>query len=921
MAHQITNGPGDRTFLRLNMLKYQGTYPPAEDEPLAKADDLYVKIVGDRALLEVERNLLLQTQEEDAALWWCLLEVYGRRAPRGVILTLDASQLLNEREAQRQAMALGLRQRLSELAGRWGNRLPLQVVVAGCEEMEGFALLPIQDASPVLSFPPGCSPQVPAGLAQRIQGLFSFSPGEIMGWMEAQPNRRNRCQVYGFSVAWAELAQRTEAFLQLALAAPPGQKQCWMQRLYFCSGHDTGMPSSTVYQTLLKAMVAAKKNTRLWRWWRGCRRVIPRSPAINVGIVAALLCGVLVGSYLLERQRLARLAEALSAFESPQAARSHAHLDAQYLRQLVIARQMRDDNLTGRLPVGREIAQDTRRLYRQWLMGALLTDSRHRLEQALTVNDGNLAVPLAAYLTLNGGATAAQQENTVAWLAESWRHDPLLGLSADQRSELVVHLRELLLEIRPGEARLNEALIEQNRQRLAQKQRPDRLLEQLLAWIEQEKMPPGEHDSEIDLLFRSEHQPQVSRMLRGSYSREGYQRLLEAMRQQFPEIVANDNQVMGLRETLSPALAESVMQRYYANYISYWQALPTKLTFALPSDGDDWGRWLTRLAQDESPLFILLAILAEETQLSPAQQGEHAARASDPVSRHFDALRRTLAKPAFNTSLQMALMATAREIRIAEEGETVAEKASGALTESVLAAPPLLQPLLQQLLDSSRAALTQRQHARLNRFWKRDLAAACRLALEDRYPFDSQAQEEVLLADFNRWFSPAGELASVMVRAENGQLSSRLFSQVVPIQRFLFAESKEKAALAFSLSAENMHPDIDSFVLTDGDQVLRYAHGPLRPVNFHWPGSAATGEVQAQIVLKNGETQSRVFRGRWAWFRLFEQIDEHKREGEARLSLDVAGYPVNMRVAFATASAVPEALRQRLLCPQEDLFS
>ena len=390
------------------------------------------------------------------------------------------------------------------------------------------------------------------------------------------------------------------------------------------------------------------------------------------------------------------------------------------------------------------------------------------------------------------------------------------------------------------------------------------------------------------------------------------------MRQQFPGIVADDNHVMGSKEILSPSLTESVMQRYYANYINYWQALPARLSIVLPADGDSWARWLTHLAQDESPLFIFLATLVQETQLSPLEPGEPAVQASDPVSRHFAALRRVLTKPAFNTSLQTALMVTAREMRMDEEG---AGAASGALAESVLAAPQLLQPLLQQLLDGSRAALTQRQQARLNRFWQGDLAAACRLALEDRYPFDPQAEEEVRLTDFNRWFSPAGELSGVMARAENGQPSSRLFSLLGPLQQFLFAESKQKAALTFSLSPENMHPDIDSFVLTDGEHVLRYAHGPLRSVDFHWPGAAVAGEVRAQIVLKNGEIQQQVFRGRWAWFRLFEQIEDDKGDGGGRLLLDIAGYPVNMRVAFATASAVPEVLRQPLLCPQADLFS
>jgi len=61
-----------------------------------------------------------------------------------------------------------------------------------------------------------------------------------------------------------------------------------------------------------------------------------------------------------------------------------------------------------------------------------------------------------------------------------------------------------------------------------------------------------------------------------------------------------------------------------------------------------------------------------------------------------------------------------------------------------------------------------------------------------------------------------------------------------------------------------MHPDIDSVVLTDGERTLRYTHGPILPVEFHWPARHAARGLRAQIKLHNGETRHLAISGQWA---------------------------------------------------------
>lgn len=919
-VHQITHGPRTPTFLRLNMQERRGSYPYAGEATVADDEDLQSKTVGMYSLLDVQRNLLLQPQEEDARLWWRLLDNYGRRAPRGVLLTLDAAQLLNDNEAQWQAAALALRLRLSELAQRWGEGLPLQVVVAGCDDIAGFLLSQPPVAMPGLVFTPGDGKRALHGLAQRIQDIFPFAHARFLAQMDALPDSRSRRHAYLFPTDWARLAQRAESFLNLLLTARPGKRQCWMQSLYFCPGRDSDTSSSAMYQTLLQVMGDARKTGSMRQQARRIRAALRLSPGVLTwaGIVL-LLIGVVIG-YQLERQRLARLAETLTVLAPEKQAA--AHLDNNYLTRLNAARQLWQDTQRKRSPLGRKMVDDARQLYRQMLMEPLLADSRRRLEKALAADEGNTVRLLAAYLTLNGGAARTQRENAVAWLSESWRRDPLVGLTAQQRNQLAGHLHELLAQMMPDEAGLNQGLIQQQRTRLLREPQPTRLLEQLLMNDELQARPELEEREDIDLTFRTGEERRVTQSIQGRYSLEGYQRLRTLLVQQLPAVLAMDNHLLG--ETSPPEIAvltDSIMKAYYADYIAWWESLLADLSFVLPTRSEAWGRWLVQLAQDDSPLFTLLKTIQRETRLTPSEAENDNVVERDPVTRHFASLQRTLALPTFNKQLQQALMVAAREIQMAEYEASTSPALLQTLVQAIASAPKALQPLLQQLLDGSRDSMRQQQQAQINQRWQNRFGEECRRALADRYPFDEQAKDEISLADFTRWFSPQGTLASFMEEADGEPLPDSLFARLTSLQDFFFSEEDKRIALSFNIRPESMHTDIDSFELTDGVKTLRYAHGPLRPVVFQWPEQASSGEIRAAIRLHTGDIQQRVFRGSWAWFQLFAQMEgAHSHEGN-RLSLDFSGYAVDLRVTFPSGKTVPEALWRPVDCPQKNLFS
>lgn len=902
-AHNIALAGKRRTFLLLNALPPQGCYPPAESEA-PPVQDVVSREVGAFPLLEIQHNLLLQTSEEDAGLWWRLLEASGRAAPRGVVLMVGAEQLSDSSEEQRRAAALAWRLRLSELAQRWGRRLSLQILVTECDALAGFgtAQAHLAAALPAVRFSPGDPGRAASELQQQMETLFTLPDEALFARLEALPDRRARRHAYGFPAEWAALGQTLREMLTLMLAPQRGQRQCRLQSLYFCAGRN-----HTARQTLQQALVAAGPNGRRRRWGRAC----------TLALMLAAVGGA-AAYFQSERLRLAQIAGHLTRLEQQGGDAAHSGPGNVLAERLNGARRLWDESERRTISVARTLAGDAQRLYRRLLLDGLLPDSRRRLEQALMAakTADQTARLLGHYLTLSGGGTPSEVEQTLAWLSDAWRSDPTIPLEASQHRQLVDHLRALLSAAQIEEARLNQALIQQARERLAQQPRPRRLLSRLLPAVSGLPDAASAAENDIDLYFQRADGLAVTPALTGRYSRLGYRRLTALLTRALPTALAADHRLMGdAPGRVTPALTAAMLQTYFAAYIDHWDALLAELTWVLPAH-DRRGDWMKRLAQPDSALFRLLETVGRETQPTRADEsGEQSRPRADPVSQHFTALHRTLAQGAFGERLQAALLADSRSLQGAEPQAPQPEP----LADSVAAAPSALQPMLQKLLAASRAGMRQQRQAGGNYLWRTTMAESCRTALDGRYPFERQADDEVNLNDFNRLFAPRGELDRFLAQLGDERPVDDWFRRSERVQRFFFPSGAKRAVMNLNVRPVGMHPDIDSFVLTDGEQTLRYAHGPILPLEFSWPARDARRGLRAQIALHNGETRHLAIGGQWAWFRLLDRAVELNDVGEETVTLDFAGYPVTLALTLPEGGA-PEALLRDQRCPEEIAF-
>lgn len=765
---------------------------------------------------------------------------------------------------------------------------------------------------PVLSFVPGDNTRVLGAINQQMKALFALPEEGLFERLETLSDRQARRHAYVFPADWGDLTQKLQETLTLTLAPQPGQCQCGLQSLRFCAGRDKAMAS----QTLQQAMIAAWPNGKVRRWARRCAAIWHLSPGALWGVLLLAAIGGVTAYFQSERQRLEGITDYLTVLEQQGGNATTVGPGDGLTERLNSARALRDLSSGQNMSAIGALAGDAQRLYRRLLTDGLLPDSRRRLEQALMAakTDDQATLLLGHYLTLNGGAPMTQVEQTVAWISELWRRDPLSSLGVAQRRQLTGHLNTLLSAPRFEGAQLNQALIRQARERLAQKPQSERLLGRLLSAVAVQPVATSALASDIDLFFQRADGLAVTSKLAGHYSREGYRQLRDQLTRALSLALAYDDWLMGdAPGQVSPALTEAVLQAYFTDYVDHWNAFLAELSFVLPA-AEDRGNWMQRLAQPDSALFRLLAKVTQETQ--PMRATDDEATGVNPVSQHFSALQLALTQGMFVERLRTALLISMRNL----QGTGLQEPQPDLLAESIAEAPQALQPLLQGLLVANRTGMQQQRQMMLNRLWRTSVAASCRTELTGRYPFEPQAESEVSLANFNRIFAPEGELDGFLALTSEEIPANAWFTRSQQLQRFFFPGGNKQAAFSLNVHPRHMHPDIDSFMLTDGVQTLRYAHGPILPVEFRWPAHTAKSGLRAQVVLHNGETRHVSITGQWAWLRLFDQAIEPNDAGGKAITLDFSGYPVTLAL-LPPEGQTPNELLRDLGCPEEIFFN
>ncbi|WP_447770350.1 type VI secretion system membrane subunit TssM [Aeromonas veronii] len=844
-------------------------------------EDLHCSAVGGFALFNINGRLLSQQQPEEARLWRLLLndlqQSGAKRAPlRGVVLALAASQLQRASAGECEQLALILRIRLEELASRFGKRLPIQLIICGCEQLPGYteslAWLPADQRELKLEFPPAIrNRELLDDIGRHINRWISALEHSELERLQLEPDVHVRAILFGFVPMWRALGQKLQVFLESALAQEPGVAQVALQSLRFSiQAAGVESPSPALLRALQSCRRAGWLRISLSQSLAWCR------PRVHyLVLLVSLLISFLSFSWFRDQSRsLDQVDHNIFALQQSDNSARLIGVTANSLRRLDRLADINRIASQRRLPwaADRQLSRQAEQLYTETLKQVVLVDLQQRLQESLrsrsTLNLEPLRQSLGLYLML-GGEGSFDSQALRDWYAQWWGAEAV-GLSEPQVQRLDGHLEWLLKRVeRDVPLSLNRTLIEQARARLAEQPLAQRLYHKVL-----ERMDGGTLNefsvasalgAEGVVFFSQRSGEPQTRGVPGRYTLSGQQRLDQELEPLLAFELQEERWLMGQAEPLAVTpLKQEVLALYHQDYIENWDFFFSDLQVSGLYQAEHLPRRLLRLAQPDSPLLALLQAAARHTELAPLlppqgwldiaqQQGARLqqrlsltapepvlAPTEHPVTRYFSPLHQWLeaTEPmSGNESLRGVLRDAALFIQAGQDAASQsmpppANDVLQRLQEEVEQVPTLLRPLLLDIVAVSQQQLQQQTRHSLQLAWTTEVEPFCERMLSGRYPFDGDATTQVPLDDFNRMFAANGVLhgftqqylvGQVDTRSRPWRLNKTSVDEVISGAQLATVEQAEQVREAFfPVGQEAAHFDFELSPLTMSDRIASF---------------------------------------------------------------------------------------------------
>lgn len=140
---------------------------------------------------------------------------------------------------------------------------------------------------------------------------------------------------------------------------------------------------------------------------------------------------------------------------------------------------------------------------------------------------------------------------------------------------------------------------------------------------------------------------------------------------------------------------------------------------------------------------------------------------------------------------------------------------------------------------------------------------------------------------------------------------------------FFNGEGGKKFSWAMQVRVVDMDPAITELVIDIDGQVLRYAHGPVRPLKVNWPGprNGSMAEITASPRIRQ-DTSTLLTNGPWALFHLLDagNAQETAVRGTQQVEYSFDGRRVVLEItAGRDFDPVNRGLLQRFACPERAL--
>ncbi|MEI2743530.1 MAG: type VI secretion system membrane subunit TssM [Candidatus Competibacter sp.] len=619
-------------------------------------------------------------EEVDRAAWrgfLDLLKKHRRRRPiNGAFVAISLSDLMQQREEEREAQALAIKQRVQELHEHFGIRFPIYVLFTKADLIAGFveffADLGKEERDQVWGLTlPMDDPANPEGVIQEFNAEFERLEQRLNDRLverlqdERDPQRRDL--IYTFPQQFGSLKPMAERFLKEVFRPSRFEERVLLRGVYFTSGTQEGTPIDRLISSLantfgLRRQVLstfsgkgrsyfitrllrevifpeselAGTNLRFERW----RAWIQRGAYAAALLVTATAAGLWLTSYArnelyvraVEKQRI-EVANQLAALSPDQSdpAIALALLDA--------ARAIPggyEDRNAGKpwlmgfgLYQGDKLGGEAQAIYQRLLAQVFLPRIVLRMEERLRQSVGN---PTALYDTLKvylmmDDAERFDAKTVKAWLEQEWQNYLPRGVDRQQRERLVGHL-DALLEQAPLKSpiALDAALIQNSRAFLNQTPLAQRIYERLKQRQRAAGNPPdigltAAAGPDTPRVFERKSGQPLGEGVSGLYSYNGYYQFFLNESPKLLDQLADESWILGPSAQVStnPAerqqVADTLCRLYLADYQRLWQELLGDIKIKEFNNPDAALDILQVLSGPTSPIQTIFKTIARETAL------------------------------------------------------------------------------------------------------------------------------------------------------------------------------------------------------------------------------------------------------------------------------------------------------------------
>ena len=935
-----------------------------------------------------------------------LLRKYRPLRPiNGVMISMGISELMSQTKTERNLHARAIKQRLQELQNQLGMTFPVYVIFSKVDLIEGFreffAELSEEECEQVwgvtFELDLDKNTQVDA-FNKEFHTLIAKLTELLNRRLINERNEEIRAKIFEFPRQLRVLQGVGDAFLKEIFTPNAYEELPMFRGVYLTSATQEGTPASLLSEgnntsgsyinqsksffikNVLERVIFPEQNLASTNKHHDKQNKWLRIASIS------LACACVLGfsaswyfSYAWNNNLITVTEEAIESYQEIDAAsfdRSNVLVLNDRLNSLrsLPARSNAFNNEQDSSSVGfnklNEIKQSSNDAYDRALQTFLAPFMLNTLTKEMETHPEHLSYlyeTLKCYLMLFQ-PEYFEREDIIVWFGAYLERSFPGEKNTQTRLDLMDHIAALLEKGVAYEEVDNQA-VKIARAELTKLPIAERAYQRLQADFLDSSIPPFRLTDIISFesaqKFSFRNNSELTRSIPGLYTFNGFHGIFNIEKSKMlGNLMASSwvygEEASGTYDISKDEIEKKLEQRYFQDYIYYWQSFLDDLNLNQYSSPAEGVNITDVLAGSEAPIKNIILAVQKNVQLTQLPVSENQKAAGKVAANAAEVAMQTKANrikrflpdetPKFDIKLPGYQVEEAfedvlkidaqqldnmqknlRELNVyltkLDRGDqlksSIKDQISGKSKPSFIRqlefqSRDLPYPFNSWLLDISRdtSNITKNSANRhLNEIWKSKVLREYNAAIVGRYPFSPYADKEVNLKDFTRFFGPSGTIDSFFNSyvAPSVDMSSRpwkfekdigvsretlaMFELANQIQLAFFDGGSSTPRIEFGLKPLELDRSISSFMLEIDGQSMTYRHGPLKVSNFVWPG--ATGQSKTRVVFtppNGGRSINTTYQGEWSLYRMLDELSAKRSKTREDLTLHFALMGNNAKV-------------------------